>query len=193
MVSQYIWVGIVAGVFVAGIGIGFAVLQQTTPGSMNFDNMSPQQMRDAMQDPDFRQNMMNEFGNNPQSMQDWMSPMMGDPKLQSHMRVNMMQHSQFMQGIMNDPQMMEQMQQRMNSGNMMIGQGTMMGNMTQHQSMHEMMMSGISDPIMKQQVIDEMNRHHSLMKDLLEHAIDEPGLKKQLLDKIEKHIQSSNP
>ena len=102
MVSQYVWVGIVVGVFVAGIGIGFTVLQSTTgPGPMNFGNMSPQQMRDAMQDPDFRQNMMNEFRNNPQSMRTWMGPMMNDPELQSQMRGNMMQHSQFMQEMMN--------------------------------------------------------------------------------------------
>ena len=44
MASQYVWVGITVGVFIAGIGIGFAVLQSTTPGPgpMNFDNMSPQ-------------------------------------------------------------------------------------------------------------------------------------------------------
>jgi len=74
-----------------------------------------------------------------------------------------------------------------------------MGNMTgmvdsmyQHNSMHDMMMTGISDPVMKQQVIDEMDKHHLEMKILLEHAIDDPLLKQQLLEKIEKHIQSSN-
>ena len=58
MVSQYVWVGIAVGVFVAGIGIGFTMLQGAGPGPglMNFGNMSPQQMQQAMQDPDFRQN-----------------------------------------------------------------------------------------------------------------------------------------
>jgi len=43
MVSQYVWVGIVVVVFVAGIGIGFAVLQGNSgmPGPMNFGVMSP--------------------------------------------------------------------------------------------------------------------------------------------------------
>ncbi|MGI9567184.1 MAG: hypothetical protein ACR2LL_09265 [Nitrosopumilus sp.] len=44
MVNQYVWVGIAVGVFVAGIGIGFAALQGMTPGPgpMNFGNMSPE-------------------------------------------------------------------------------------------------------------------------------------------------------
>ena len=74
----------------------------------------------------------------------------------------------------------------MMGGNMMMGSNSsMMTGMGQHTSMHDMMMGGISDPIMKQNVIDEMDRHHLLMKDLLEHAIDDPELKQQLLEKIE--------
>ena len=159
MVSQYIWIGIAVGVFVAGIGIGFAVLQGAGPGPMNVGNMSPQQMREAMQDPDFRQNMMNEFRNNPQSMQNWIGPMMNDPELQSQMRGNMMQNSQFMYGMMgpmsmdpelrgqmlqammNNPEMMEQMQQMMGSGNMMMGQGMMGHGMMMNHEMMNMMMS----------------------------------------------------
>lgn len=169
MVNQYVWVGIAVGVFVAGIGIGFAMLQGAGPGPgpMNFGNMSPQQMQQAMQDPDFRQNMMNQFRNNPQSMQNWMSPMMNDPELQPQMRGSMMQNSQFMQGMMgpmsmdpelgeqmlqtmmNNPQMMEQMQQMMGSGNMMMGgQGMMGGGMMMNQEMMNRMMSPdtISNP-----------------------------------------------
>ena len=163
MLNQYVWVGIAVGVFVVGIGIGYAALQGSSsmPGPMNFGNMSPQQMQNAMQDPDFRQNMMNQFRNNPQSMQNFMNPMMNDPELQPQMRGNMMQNSQFMQGMMgpmsmdpqlreqmlqtmmNNPQMMEQMQQMMGSGNMMMGGGMMM-----NQEMMDMMMSPntISNP-----------------------------------------------
>lgn len=32
MVSQYVWAGIAVGVFVVGIGIGFAALQGMAPG-----------------------------------------------------------------------------------------------------------------------------------------------------------------
>jgi len=168
MVNQYVLIGIVVGVFVAGIGIGYAALQgnSSMPGMMNFGSMSPQQMQQAMQDPDFRQNMMNQFRDNPQSMQNLMNPMMSDPELQSQMRGNMMQNSQFMQGMMgpmsmdpqlrdqmmqtmmNDPQMMEQMQQMMGSGNMMMGQDMMGSGMMMNQEMMNSMMSPdtISNP-----------------------------------------------
>ena len=168
MVNQYVWIGIAVGIFVAGIGIGYAVLQGSSgiPGPMNFGAMSPQQMQQAMQDPDFRQNMMNQFRNSPQSMQNWMNPMMNDPELQPQMRGNMMQNSQFMQGMMdpmsmdpelrqqmiqtmmNDPEMMEQMQQMMGSGNMMMGQGMMGRGMMMDKQMMDMMMSPdtISNP-----------------------------------------------
>ena len=150
MVNQYVWVGITVGVFVAGIGIGYAALQGSSsmPGPMNFGNMSPQQMRDAMQDPDFRQNMMNQFRNNPQSMQNFMNPMMNDPDLQPQMRGNMMQHSQFMQEMMNDPQMIEQMQEMMGSGMMMRGGMMGSGGMMMNQEMMNRMMSPdtISNP-----------------------------------------------
>ncbi len=51
MVSQYVWIGITVGVFVAGIGIGFAAMQNSSPGPMA---MSPQQMPELMSDPEFR-------------------------------------------------------------------------------------------------------------------------------------------
>jgi len=128
MVTQYVWVGIAVGIFVAGIGMGYAALQGTMPDPMNFGAMSPQQMQQAMQDPDFRQTMMNEFRNNPQSIQNMMNPMMNDPKLQSQMRGNMMQNSQFMQGMMgpmmDDPEMRRQM----------------MDTMSQHQAMMQSIM-----------------------------------------------------
>jgi|GEM_PF-6523404 len=59
--------------------------------------------------------------------------------------------------------------------NMMTGSGKMggmmKGNMTgmpQHQSIHDMVMAGISNFAMKQQVMDEMDRHHLEMKALLD-------------------------
>ena len=113
MISQYIWVGIAVGDMLPKfIGPGPGVVDcNTTKPIPTPPTKSPQQMRDAMQDPDFRQNMMNEFRNNPQSMGNWMGPMMNDPDLQSQMRGNMMQNSQFMRGMMGpmsmDPELRE--------------------------------------------------------------------------------------
>jgi hypothetical protein len=88
-------VGIVVVVFVAGIGIGYVALQGHV-GLMNFGSMSPQHMQQAMQDPDFRQNMMNEFSNNPQSMQNMMNPMMNDPESMEQIHGMMMSNPQHM-------------------------------------------------------------------------------------------------
>ncbi len=47
--NQYIWVGIAIGVFIAGLGIGFAINQYTvTP------NMMAQNMQQMMQNPSQR-------------------------------------------------------------------------------------------------------------------------------------------
>ena len=221
MVNQYVWVGITVGVFVAGIGIGFAVLQSTTqgPGPMNFGNMSPQQMIDAMQDPDFRQNMMNEFRNNPQSMGNWMGPMMNDPELQSQMRGNMMQNSQFMQGMMgpmsmdpslreqmmqtmmNDPQMMEQMQTMMGSGNMMMNQGmTGRGGMMMQGSFGNMMENWQQfDP---QTTPSEMQNNPQLQRHMFDQMsthhnymteiISTTNIDEELKSQVLQHISSHN-
>ena len=91
---------IAVSVFVAEIGIGFAVLQEAGPGAdpMNFGNVSPQQMRDAMQDPDFRQNMMNQM-------------IAQDPELQDKINQQRLEHEQRMQEMMssdlNDPQIQQ--------------------------------------------------------------------------------------
>ena len=69
MVSQYVWIGIAAGVFVAGLGIGFAAMQNSSPGPMM---MSPQQMPQMMSDPEFRQQMRDNMAQNRQFMQEAM-------------------------------------------------------------------------------------------------------------------------
>ena len=61
MVSQYIWIGITVGVFIAGIGIGFAALQNSSSVPMM---MSSQQMPEMMSDPEFRQHMRDSMGQN---------------------------------------------------------------------------------------------------------------------------------
>ena len=132
MVSQYVWIGITIGVFVAGIGIGFAALQNSSPGPMM---MSPQQMPEMMSDPEFRQQMRDSMGQNKQFMQEAMQ----DSGYMQQMHSMMMGNSQHMQGMMgpmmntmmDDPEMREQMMthmmnnQGMMDGNMMMGKNMM--------------------------------------------------------------------
>ena len=135
MVSQYIWIGITVGVFVAGMGIGFAALQNSSPGPMM---MSPQQMPEMMSDPEFRQQMRDSMGQNKQFMQETMQ----DSGYMQQMHSMMMENSQHMQGMMgpmmntmmDDPEMREQMMthmmnnqvmMKMMDGNMMMGNNMM--------------------------------------------------------------------
>ncbi len=106
----------------------------------------------------------------------------------------------FDQMMSNNPKMSAQWMESMGGKQMdqqgMMGQKAMSGSdhimnatsMKAHQSMHDQMMAGISDPVMRQQMVDEMNRHHQTMLDMLEHAVDDPQLKKQLREKIQKHM-----
>ena len=116
MINQYAWVGIVVGVFVAGIGIGYVVFQANT--SPNFMPMSSQQMQQMMNDP--------------KTMNQWMGYMMNDSQLRQQMYSQMMQHNQFMQGMMSNQQFQQNwmgpwmMQNNATWGKMMGG--PMMGN-----------------------------------------------------------------
>jgi hypothetical protein len=50
MINKSLWIGIAVGVFFAGIGVGYGVLQSTyQPQHM----MSTQQMQQMMNDPQF--------------------------------------------------------------------------------------------------------------------------------------------
>ncbi len=86
MVNQYIWIGIVVGVFFVGIGISYAHFQMNNPS--NFMGMAPQQMQQMMNDPQIAQQMMNQMMQNPEMMQ------------------AMMQNQQMMEGTMGSGMMM---------------------------------------------------------------------------------------
>ena len=92
----------------------------------------------------------------------------------------------------------KQMGSMMQNGTMM--QDKQMGSMMQsgshesmkkHESMHDMIMRGIGNSEIKQEVMDEMHRHHQVMFDLIDRAVDDPELKQELQDKIKKHMKKS--
>jgi rusticyanin len=83
MTNQYVWIGIVVGVFVAGIGIGYVVFINT---------YNPYTI--MMQDPQLRQQMYSYMFQN----RDFMYGMMGNPNFQNqYMGPWMMQNQQFQQ------------------------------------------------------------------------------------------------
>lgn len=148
MTRQVIWIGIVIGAFFAGLGIGYVILQGTSTSS--FTQMTPQQMQQMMNDPNFRQQMMAQWRQNPQTMNDWIGQMMADPQLMGQMHDIMM----------NDQTHMKQMHQMMQDNPQHMQQMTRM--MGSH--MTDMMMN---DPQMRQQMIDSMVQHQELMQELM--------------------------
>ena len=190
MVSQYIWIGIIVGVFFAGIGIGYAALQSNTTVPMM---MTPQQMQQMMNNPkqmtQWHQTMMD----NPQAMNNWMNTMMNDPNRMNQMMGMMMQNPQFgnwmmgnmmnnpnrmnnmMAPMMNDPQLSQQMygmmfqnqqfmQNMMNNtqfqNQWMMNPSMMDGNMMNYGMMGSMM----GTPITKQSdVITTINKIESIL------------------------------
>ncbi len=135
MVNQAIWIGIAVGVFFAGLGIGFTILQSTpTTPSM----MTSQQMQQMMNDPQAMQQMHDMMMNNPQHMNQMMGPMMdtmmNDPQMQQQMMTHMMGHQGMMNYMMNNQDMMNMMMGEHMMGQGMMGQGMMMGPSMMHGS-----------------------------------------------------------
>lgn len=95
MVSQYIWIAIVIGVFFVGIGASYAHFANTyDPMSMKFQN---QELFDQM------------MSNNPRMSQQWMDSgmmnlMMNDPQMQQQMMDMMMQNTGMMNSMMSNMQ-----------------------------------------------------------------------------------------
>ncbi|MBI5377996.1 MAG: hypothetical protein HZA82_05170 [Thaumarchaeota archaeon] len=115
MTNQYVWLGIVIGVFIAGLGTGYAINQYTvTP------NLMAQNMQQMMQNPAQRQQMMSQWMQNPQAMNDWMGNMMSNPQAMQKMHDIMMNDPTHMQKMhemmMNNPQHMQTMAGMMGSG-----------------------------------------------------------------------------
>ncbi len=154
MVSQAIIIGVIVGVFFAGLGIGYAVLQPSVPATPMM--ITPQQMQQMMNDPkqmtQWHQSMMD----NPQIMNNWMNTMMQNP--------NMM--NQWMGTMMNNPQYMNQMMGTMMQ-NPQFG-NWMMGNMMNNPSMmNNMMTPMMNDPQFSQQMYGMMLQHNQFMQNMM--------------------------
>jgi len=103
MVNQNVWIAITVGVFVAGIGISYGIFSssqvmssQMMGGSMNSLMNNPQAMQQMMQDPDFRNEMLNLMIQDTDHMNQWM---MEDPQHISMMIEEMKKNHDFMMGM----------------------------------------------------------------------------------------------
>ncbi len=114
MINQYIWIGIIIGVFFVGIGISYAIFSNTyNPNSMKFANQeifdqmmsqNPKMMAHWMvHDPKHVEEMSIAMSENHDFMMEMMSVMMNDPAL----RLQMLGH------MTENPESMEQMKKMM--------------------------------------------------------------------------------
>ena len=162
MVQQYVWIGIAIGVFIAGLGVGFALFsnseQTETPFSnkMMFNNMmgqNNQAMSWMMEDPHLRQQMFQQMIENPEQMREWMA---NDPshveQMLEIMKENHMFMSQMMSTMMNDPdlrfQMMGHMAENPDALQEMMdmwSSGNMMGSSMMNSGMMNQQLQGQSE------------------------------------------------
>ena len=107
MTSRYVWAGITIGVFIAGIGIGYAVFANiyNPYGMMGNPNMFNQMM-----------------ARNPQFAGQYMGYMTQNPQLRQQMYDYMFQNQDFMYGMMQNP----------NFQNQYMGPWMMQNNFTYH-------------------------------------------------------------
>ena len=153
MVSQYVWIAIVVGVFFVGIGTSYAHFANIyNPMSMKFENqelfdqmmsnnprMSQQWMDSGMMNPQMMKQLMNDMMDNPQMMKQMHDMMMSNPQ---HMRQMM---GPMMDTMMNDPQMQQQMM------TMMMNNKAMMNSMMNNEDMMNMLNSGMMSQHMQEQ------------------------------------------
>ncbi|MDE1829235.1 MAG: hypothetical protein KGI25_02820 [Thaumarchaeota archaeon] len=116
--TSYVLIGVIVGVFFAGLGIGFAVFMTTyNPYQAMFQNpmfnnmmannpqFAGQYMGYMMQNPQY----MNQwFSQNPQYEGQWMGTMIQNPQLRQQMYNYMFQNKDFMYNMMGNPNFQSQ-------------------------------------------------------------------------------------
>jgi len=114
MTNQYVWIGIAAGVFFAGLGIGSVVFMNVSNPANMMQN--PQVFNQMMSNnPQFTNTWMNNMMSNPQMMDRWTNTMLQNPQFMNQWMTSMMQNPEFLQQYMGswmmfqNPQFMQRM------------------------------------------------------------------------------------
>jgi len=153
MVNQGILIGIIIGVFFAGLGISYAVFSTTS---------DPTTMRIASQHA-FDQMMTQ----NPKMSQQWVDSMMQDP--------------QFMQAMMQNEEFMHEMMEDMMSEQGMMGDSMMGSNpIEEHERMLEMMEHIMEDEQLRDHMLSHMIENQELVHRMFTLMDSNPELKKHM-------------
>jgi plastocyanin len=189
MINQKIWIGIAIGVFFAGLGVGYALLQSTNTTNMMMNDpqhmqmmmnnpqtmeqfhsmmMNDQQhMQKMMNDPKHIQKMVEMMRSNPQTMNSLMNSMMSDPQTWNQwMMQNPQITNQWMGNMMNDPQLMSQWHQQM---------------MQNPQAINNWMNTMMSDPNTMQQWHNSMMQNPQFMNRWMGQMMNDPNFQQQYM------------
>ncbi len=201
MVNQNVWIAITIVLFVSGIGVGFGIFSSSQVmlslmmgSSMNSFTNNPQAMQQMMQEPAFRNEMMEFMIQDTEHMNQWM---LEDPQHNTMMIEEMKQNHDFMMGIAipmiqdpalrlqlmghmtESPEAMAQMQQMMGGG--MTEQGMMSS-----ETIREMM----EDPETRMMMIELMNECVVEMQELLSSELSDEEFDAKMIELMEKHQES---
>jgi len=187
MVNQFIWIGIVVGVFFTGIGVSYTHFANTyDPMSMKFHNqelfdqmmsqnpkMTGNWMETMMQDAQFHDEMMEYMAKNPEQMNQWMTH---DPKHVEEMSTAMRENHGFMMEMMsvilNDPDLRLQIIGHMPENPEVMEQVMKLVN-------QEMIMSTMQDS-------DQIQMMEDMMTDMMERMQTDPELKQAMMEHMDR-------
>lgn len=173
MVSKGIWIGIVVGVFFAGIGIGYTLLPSTQTVPMM---MAPQQMQQMMNDPNqmtqWHQTMMNDS----QVMDSWMDAIFNEPKLRQQMINRMNQEGIGESQKLDELALLEKQDLRVALLKQMEVHNQKMASLVPYYS---------DDPNLNDMMTEKMVEHNYLMNKLL----DQKTIVSELEESIKTHME----
>ena len=119
-IGKGLLIGAIVGMFFAGLGMGYVVLQSSTIVSPMM--ISTQQMQQMMNDPQLMNQWYQQMTQNPDIMDQWMGNMMNDPQMRNQMMDVMMNNPVMMNSMMSNHDMMNIMgNNMMQNPNMMTG------------------------------------------------------------------------
>lgn len=98
MPSRYVIIGIVVGVFIAGLAVGNMISQSGNRSSMMQNTPIPGPM--GWIDPSLPHTWMNSMMSNPDAMKNWVNLMLKDPQFMNTLMTNMMANPDFRQQYM---------------------------------------------------------------------------------------------
>ena len=200
MASQNVVIGIAVGMFLGGLVFGYVAFT----GSTHSGNMMMGNQQVMMQDPQFRQEMMESITQDSETMRIWMENTQHAEEMGTMMRGNHDFAMQMMYTIIEDPAIRLQMlghmtenQETMEQMRSMMGSDMMMNNMTgdmmysgmQGMMNQDMMMQMMQDPETKEKMVQMMSKHIEEMQNLLSSELTDDEFNSQMMELMQTHMK----